>query len=558
MAQERKAKPKGLHISLSSQWKNEPSIANDGQPAISPMTELAINFKQSCKSYSSTPRRRLSLTDIQNTPTPIKSLSKADSTESGICMDFSNDVIDSPTLCDIRARSKRSSTSEFSLRRRATLQRSNSMQATSSFALPLAFKLNEEEFSPVKKADKHCQDDKEIALELDSVGLPDELTLMPDIDDSTHNRSISAPPVLDSIDTYCVNIVGRSTSPASSDGFDFIEDDENSNDGSIPKGMSNLISGKILNKENESRKTRKVSQEDKENVFPLTQNVIPENKPVDDHFKRPSQLIRRIQKRSVSFSVKRPESQMDFSPISSKRTKIRSQSLYNADEQLKKPLFSQHHPMPRLARSLSVESPSKHKEDIFGCDDKNLIGDKSKPCCLPLLEKGQHPDLKSISPATLCKVLDGEYSGILDEAIIVDCRYPYEFKGGHIKTAINIYTKEEMVEQFLQKLKSQPSKRTAIIFHCEFSSKRGPTLCRFLRNKDRDIHRTCYPTLFYPELYILEGGYRDFFNEKKEYCEPQAYLKMVDEKFSQDLKHFTKRSKSWSGENSRMRCGLRY
>ena len=34
-------------------------------------------------SYSSTPRRRLSLTDIQNTPTPIKSLSKADSTESG-------------------------------------------------------------------------------------------------------------------------------------------------------------------------------------------------------------------------------------------------------------------------------------------------------------------------------------------------------------------------------------------------------------------------------------------------------------------------------------------
>ena len=39
--------------------------------------------------------------------------------------------------------------------------------------------------------------------------------------------------------------------------------------------------------------------------------------------------------------------------------------------------------------------------------------------------------------------------------------------------------------------------------------------CRFLRNKDRDIHRTCYPTLFYPELYILEGGYRDFFNEKK-------------------------------------------
>ena len=51
MAQEGKAKTKSLHIPLSSQWKNESSIANDGQPAISPMTELAINFKQSCKRY---------------------------------------------------------------------------------------------------------------------------------------------------------------------------------------------------------------------------------------------------------------------------------------------------------------------------------------------------------------------------------------------------------------------------------------------------------------------------------------------------------------------------
>lgn len=32
---------------------------------------------------------------------------------------------------------------------------------------------------------------------------------------------------------------------------------------------------------------------------------------------------------------------------------------------------------------------------------------------------------------------------------------------------------------------------------------------------------------------------------------------MVDEKYSQDLKHFAKRSKSWS-EGSNRRCGLRY
>ena len=36
----------------------------------------------------------------------------------------------------------------------------------------------------------------------------------------------------------------------------------------------------------------------------------------------------------------------------------------------------------------------------------------------------------------LSKVLDGEYSHVLDETIIVDCRYPYEFDGGHIKVSI--------------------------------------------------------------------------------------------------------------------------
>lgn len=33
----------------------------------------------------------------------------------------------------------------------------------------------------------------------------------------------------------------------------------------------------------------------------------------------------------------------------------------------------------------------------------------------------------------LSKVLDGDYGDMVDEAIIVDCRYPYEFNGGHIK-----------------------------------------------------------------------------------------------------------------------------
>ena len=39
--------------------------------------------------------------------------------------------------------------------------------------------------------------------------------------------------------------------------------------------------------------------------------------------------------------------------------------------------------------------------------------------------------------------------------------------------------------------------------------------CRFLRNKDRDMNRNRYPKLYYPELYLLEGGYKAFFAEQK-------------------------------------------
>lgn len=49
-----------------------------------------------------------------------------------------------------------------------------------------------------------------------------------------------------------------------------------------------------------------------------------------------------------------------------------------------------------------------------------------------------------------------------------------------------------------------------IIFHCEFSQKRGPRALRALRNMDRELNQHRWPAIFYPEVYILEGGYRNF------------------------------------------------
>ena len=73
----------------------------------------------------------------------------------------------------------------------------------------------------------------------------------------------------------------------------------------------------------------------------------------------------------------------------------------------------------------------------------------------------------------------GEFSETVQEHIVVDCRYPYEYDGGHIQGAVNIYTREALIEKFFNEnanADSGTSKRKVIIFHCEFSSKRGPKL----------------------------------------------------------------------------------
>ena len=88
-------------------------------------------------------------------------------------------------------------------------------------------------------------------------------------------------------------------------------------------------------------------------------------------------------------------------------------------------------------------------------------------------------------------------------------------------------------------------KRSVIIFHCEFSSERGPGMLRFLRNQDRTLNKDSYPKLFYPELYLLEGGYKAFFEQSLDLCVPQAYKPMLHEEHVSDLKHFRAKTKEW-------------
>ncbi len=154
----------------------------------------------------------------------------------------------------------------------------------------------------------------------------------------------------------------------------------------------------------------------------------------------------------------------------------------------------------------------------------------------------KNPDLYHITPEVLLEMVKTGRS-----YLIVDCRYDYEFQGGHIPGAINIrspqmlervfFTNRHMLQNaaYLQALKEnfdqvvdevhnfefyknqypEDSEVPVIIFHCEFSQKRGPRALRALRNMDREINHTKWPFVFYNEVYILDGGYKNFHGQFK-------------------------------------------
>ncbi|XP_060241214.1 M-phase inducer phosphatase 1 isoform X5 [Meriones unguiculatus] len=130
-----------------------------------------------------------------------------------------------------------------------------------------------------------------------------------------------------------------------------------------------------------------------------------------------------------------------------------------------------------LHQSLSLtSSPKGTIENILDSDPRDLIGDFSKGYLFHTVS-GKHQDLKYISPEIMASVLNGKFANLIKEFVIIDCRYPYEYEGGHIKGAVNLHMEEE-VEDFLLKKPIVPTdgKRVIVVFHCEFSSERGPRI----------------------------------------------------------------------------------
>lgn len=165
----------------------------------------------------------------------------------------------------------------------------------------------------------------------------------------------------------------------------------------------------------------------------------------------------------------------------------------------------------------------------------------------------------NIRNCSCCVPMGCDYQDTWDKMLTANhvlLRYPYEHSGGHIPGAVNIPSPDD-AEHFIFGSSLQGC-NTAIVFYCEFSSERAPRMFRHMRNMDRRQHLSVYPKLRFPNMYVLQGGYKAFLQSFPGMCQPQhAYIRMHDAAFRQEYKICKKRIKSaWASIASHGTSGL--
>ncbi|KAJ5139153.1 uncharacterized protein N7515_004001 [Penicillium bovifimosum] len=201
-----------------------------------------------------------------------------------------------------------------------------------------------------------------------------------------------------------------------------------------------------------------------------------------------------------------------------------------APNSIRKPSHPLMRPRKQCRRSLSM---FEHPADVIADKEAKVatntpvrsISDISSPPSMKLphfIPEDRADSLPRIDKSTLLDLMDGKFKEHFDNILIIDCRFEYEYEGGHINGAVNYNDKDRLAGELF----SAPLARTALVLHCEYSAHRAPIMAKYLRHQDRAINVDTYPNLTYPDMYILDGGYSSFFAEHRSFCYPQNYVEM--------------------------------
>ncbi|CAM1503441.1 Fc.00g082170.m01.CDS01 [Cosmosporella sp. VM-42] len=178
------------------------------------------------------------------------------------------------------------------------------------------------------------------------------------------------------------------------------------------------------------------------------------------------------------------------------------------------------------------EEPESQRNNLQRCGSSEQDGRPRRPLSPGPVTKLAHfipncsrDPLPRITGETLAKALSGSYGPPSESCIIIDCRFNYEYNAGHIDGAVN-FADGRCLDHWLFR-DPFPGGR-ALIFYCEYSIVRGPTLASYVRSRDRDRNMESYPKLTFPDIYVLEGGFSGFFGQYPDQCKPRGYVSMSD------------------------------
>ncbi|CAD8079441.1 unnamed protein product [Paramecium primaurelia] len=117
-----------------------------------------------------------------------------------------------------------------------------------------------------------------------------------------------------------------------------------------------------------------------------------------------------------------------------------------------------------------------------------------------------------------------------NDITLFDCRYKFEFEGGHIHGATHLCNPFEIESIFFKQI---PTVKPVIVLYCEFSEKRSVQIYKQIRNTDRNLNQ--YPNLHYPDLYILNKGFSNYSLEYPSQIQGK-YIRMDSKEYSTQYK----------------------
>jgi len=202
-----------------------------------------------------------------------------------------------------------------------------------------------------------------------------------------------------------------------------------------------------------------------------------------------------------------------------------------------------------------VESKVPPKDELISEVHRGCLSPENNEYSLEAAVLSDHTAFCRLAGSTLLRLLSTmSKEQFLKSYALIDCRYPYEYKGGHIRHAVNIFEPSD-AEIFFFPLFGEIHTKIPI-FYCEFSEKRGPQIAEHLRNYDRAKHD--HPYFKYKEMYVLHGGYSELYNNghASEFC--GGYIKMKDKRYSDELvkyrHHKRRRTARLAEEKGRIQC----